>query len=72
MLQKSLQLLNGNKLTNAGRMLFSKNKPITLKMAVFATEHKATFLDISKVEGNIFELIDSAINYIVSNIRLKS
>lgn len=67
-----LGLLNGNKLTNAGRMLFSKNKPITLKMAVFATEHKATFLDISKVEGNIFELIDSAINYIVSNIRWKS
>ena len=67
-----LGLLNGNKLTNAGRILFSKNKPITLKMAVFATEHKTTFLDISKVEGNIFELIDNAINYIVRNIRWKS
>ncbi len=67
-----LGLLNGKKLTNASKLLFSKNKPIILKMAVFATEHKATFLDTSKVEGNIFELIDSAINYIVSNIRWKS
>lgn len=67
-----LGLVNGHKLTNAGRMLFSKNKPLTLKMAVFATEHKATFLDISKVEGNIFELIDSAISYIIKNIRWRS
>lgn len=67
-----LGLTNGNQLTNAGRMLFSKNKPITLKMAVFATEHKTTFLDISRVEGNIFELIDVATSYIIKNIRWSS
>lgn len=43
MLMQKLGLLNGEHLTNAGRMLFSKNHPITLKMAVFATEHKNTF-----------------------------
>lgn len=68
-LMGKLGLLADGHLTNAGRALFSKNKPITLKMAVFATEHKTTFLDISRVEGNIFELIDEAISYIKRNIR---
>lgn len=38
-------------------------------MAVFATDHKTTFLDIVREEGNIFQLIDHSINYIVRNIR---
>jgi ATP-dependent DNA helicase RecG len=67
-----LGLLSGNKLTNAGSVLFSKNNPIKLKLAVFATEHKATFLDISRVEGNIFRLIDAGIGYITRNIRWKA
>lgn len=71
-LMQKLGLLNGEYLTNAGRMLFSKKHPITLKMAVFATEHKNTFLDISRVEGNIFELIDAATSYIIKNIRWSS
>ena len=71
-LMQKLGLLNGEDLTNAGRMLFSQNHPITLKMAVFATEHKNTFLDISRVEGNIFELIDAATSYIIKNIRWSS
>lgn len=71
-LMQKLGLLNKEYLTNAGRMLFSKNHPITLKMAVFATEHKNTFLDISRVEGNIFELINAATSYIIKNIRWSS
>lgn len=69
---EKLGLINGSQITNAGRVLFSKNKPITLKMAVFATEHKDTFLDISRIEGNIFELINAAMGYIVKNIRWSS
>lgn len=69
---EKLGLINGAQITNAGRVLFSKNKPITLKMAVFATEHKDTFLDISRIEGNIFELINAAMGYIVKNIRWSS
>jgi ATP-dependent DNA helicase RecG len=38
-------------------------------MAVFATEHKETFLDIVREEGNIFQLIDAAVGYIIKNIR---
>ena len=62
-------VLNGSKLTNAGKYLFSKNRPVALKMAVFATEHKETFLDIAREEGNIFQLIDVAVGYIIRNIR---
>lgn len=71
-LLKKLGLINGKMMTNAGRLLFSKNKPLTLKMAVFATEHKSTFLDISRADGNIFELIDCAVAYIIKNIRWSS
>ena len=38
-------------------------------MAVFATDHKETFLDMDHKEGNIFELIDEAVTYIVKKIR---
>lgn len=72
LLLEKLGLVNGKQLTNAGKILFSKNKPISLKMAVFATEHKTTFLDISRVEGNIFELISAATSYIIKNIRWSS
>lgn len=67
-LLKKLGLIKDNHLTNAGRLLFSKNKPIVLKTAIFATDQKVTFLDIQRYEGNIFELIDKAINYIKTNI----
>lgn len=62
-------VLNGEHLTNAGRVLFSNKRPIVLKMAVFATEHKETFLDIAREEGNIFQLIDLAVSYVIKNIR---
>jgi ATP-dependent DNA helicase RecG len=71
-LMRKLGLVNDFLLTNAGKALFSKNRPIILKMAVFATEHKNTFLDISRVEGNIFQLIDAATSYIIKNIRWSS
>jgi ATP-dependent DNA helicase RecG len=64
--------VEGDKLSNAGRVLFSKRKPIVLKLAVFATEHKTTFLDIARAEGNIFRLIDNAMGYIIRNIRWKA
>ena len=68
-LLEKLGLLRLGKLTNAGRMLFSKNRPLTLKMAVFATSRKDTFLDIVREEGNIFQLIDAAFKFVIKNIR---
>ena len=67
-----LGLIKDNKLTNAAYYLFSKNGPIVLKMAIFATDQKLTFLDINRVNGNIIELIDSANDYIKKNIRWKA
>ena len=66
---RKLGVLNGMALTNAGKVLFSARQPVVLKMAVFATDHKETFLDIAREEGNIFQLIDAAIGYIIKNIR---
>ena len=68
-LLEQLGVLNGEYLTNAGVCLFSGRHPITLKMAVFATEHKTTFLDIAREEGNIFELIEAAVSYVIKNMR---
>jgi putative ATP-dependent DNA helicase len=64
-----LGLLIDGRLTNAANLLFSKNNPIVLKMAVFATDEKLTFLDINRVRGNIYDLIDRADTYISQNIR---
>lgn len=65
-----LNLLSNDKkhLNNAGKMLFSKNKPLTLKLAVFATNEKRTFVDMNPVSGNIFELINAAESYVKEHI----
>ena len=55
-------------LTNAGRVLFSKNCPILMKTAVYATPQKDTFIKLNHFEGNIFECIDNGISFVLSNI----
>jgi ATP-dependent DNA helicase RecG len=55
-------------LNNAGRMLFSANRPILLKTAVYATDTKDTFIKLNHFEGNIFECIDEGISFIMSAI----
>ena len=57
---------------NAGNVLFSKNSPVVLKMAVFAAETKLTIIDLNRFEGNIFECINKAIRYIAKNIKWKA
>lgn len=68
-----LNLLSESKLflNNAGKNLFSSKNPIQLKMAVFATNEKRTFIDISTIDGNIFQLIEEAEKYIKKNINWK-
>jgi len=69
---RKLGLIKNDKLTNAAYYLFSKNKPIVLKMAVFATPEKLTFVDINRTNGNIIELIDRAMEYIKEHINWKA
>lgn len=64
----SLLSPDGKSLNNAGKLLFSKKEPIELKMAVFATNEKRTFIDMSLVKGNIFSLIKEAEKYISKNM----
>ena len=42
--------------------------PVELKMAVFATNEKRTFIDISPMKGNVFTLIEEAEKYIKKNM----
>ena len=62
---------DGNTLNNAGKVLFSKNKPILLKLATFVSNKKQTFSKLEHFEGNIFECIDKAIEYIGTQINYK-
>lgn len=71
-LLKKLGLLKNGKLNNAGYVLFGNNGPVTLKMAVFASDEKLTFLDINREENNIFRLVDIALTYIKRNIRWRA
>lgn len=67
-----LGLLKNGKLNNAGNALFGSNGPVVLKMAVFATDEKLTFLDICRLENNIFRLTEEAIGYVNKNIRWRA
>lgn len=57
------------KIKNAGEVLFGKYPNIQLRVAIFATEEKTTFLDMQDFKGNIFKLIDIGEQYISKNIR---
>lgn len=64
----SLDLLSNNKASNAGYALFGKESKIKLKLALYASEEKLTFLDLKEIQGNIYNLVNSAIEYIESKI----
>lgn len=66
---KRFGLVDGEYLTKAGEVLFGNTKPVTLKVAVFATDEKLTFLDMKLYEDNIMNLIKTAEKYILKNIR---
>ena len=65
-------LFDKTNLNNAGNVLFSNKYPVVLKMAVFAAETKLTVIDLNRFEGNVFECIETGINYIAKNIRWKA
>ena len=69
---KKLGLTNGEYLNNAGRILFSKNNPVAVKMAVFATNEKLTFIDQKIVENNIINLLDIIEAYIFEHTNWKA
>lgn len=64
-----LSLTSGDRLLNAGMVLFGETPYNDLQMAVFAGTERLTFLDIQREHGTIFELVDRAEKYIFKNIR---
>lgn len=69
---KRFGLTNGGYLNHAGEVLFGNTHPVTLKMAIFATDEKLTFLDMKIVEDNIMNLLSVAEEYVLKNIRWRS
>ena len=65
---KKLELSEGNHLTNAGKVLFADDIIQDVQMAIFATNERVTFIDIQRVHGPIFRLVDMAEKYIMNNI----
>ncbi len=63
-----LGLMKNSKLNNAGFYLFSSLKPLTLKLAIFPTNERISFIDNTIFKGNIFECIEYAYKYIIKNI----
>lgn len=59
------------RLTNAGRVLFSKREPVLLKLALYATETTDTFIRLNHFGGNIFECIDEGMAFILSSINYR-
>lgn len=66
-----LLLTNGDKLNNAGMVLFCESMYAELQMAIFAGKERLTFLDIQRKRGSIFDLVDAAERYITANTRWK-
>ncbi|MCL2146998.1 MAG: putative DNA binding domain-containing protein [Synergistaceae bacterium] len=64
-----LGVTNGNLITNAACAMFLGMPLLEVQMAVFATKQKLTFLDISRGSGNIRQLIEIAVRYIIDNMR---
>ena len=66
-----LGLYENGKLTNAGYYLFSANKPVVLKLAVYVTDERISFSDIGRLEDNIFNLIGKGFSYVKEHINWK-
>jgi ATP-dependent DNA helicase RecG len=69
---KKLDLIKEEKLTNAGKVLFSDSQPVEAQAAIFAGTDKTTFLDIKQFKGNIFELLDFSERYLQEHINWKA
>ena len=64
-------LFDGDTLNNAGNVLFSKERPVRIKLLLFASETRLTILKANPFEGNVFECIDAAMDFYKGNIGWK-
>ena len=68
----TLDVVKDGYVKNAGYALFGKDAKIGLKLASYATDDKITFTDLKLVQGNIYNLVNVALDYILNRINWRS
>lgn len=68
----SLELCRDGFVNNGGYALFGKNAKIGLKLATYATDSKVTFVDLKLLNGNIYNLIGNALEYVLNHINWRA
>lgn len=63
-----LELVEGDKLLNAAKVLFSDDMLQDVQLAIFATDERLVFHDIQRYHGAVLKLVDIAENYIKANM----
>ena len=64
----TIDIVREGKINNGGYALFGKDAKIGLKLASYATDNKVTFTDLKLLEGNIYNLVNAALDYILNRI----
>lgn len=64
----SLDLTIDGKVNNGCYALFGTQAKIQLKLATYASDNKVTFTDLKLLSGNIYNLINEAIQYVMNKI----
>ena len=68
----AIDIVSEGKIKNGGYALFGKNAKIGLKLATYATDDKVTFTDLKLMEGNIYNLVGMALEYVLNHINWRS
>lgn len=55
-------------INNAGEVLFSKNEPINIRLATYGGGDETACIDMSRIYGNIFTLIEKSYEYTLSKL----
>lgn len=64
----TIDIIHEGQINNGGYALFGKDAKIGLKLASYATDNKVTFTDLKLLEGNIYNLVNAALDYILNRI----
>lgn len=67
-----IDVVKDGQVKNAGYALFGKEAKVSLKLASYATDNKVTFTDLKLVQGNIYSLVNNAIEYVLNRINWRS
>lgn len=68
----TIDVIHDGYINNGGYALFGKNAKIGLKLASYATENKVTFTDLKLLEGNVYNLVNNALDYILNRINWRT